>query len=231
MSACPRCLRDLSADDTVELDGPHLVHLDCRRPRRLTREERELLGRYCAGHTVAECVSCTRRFRQGELLEAIFGDDPELCPHCRTDLTDGLRAHLNACTMLPEQVRRRAQEAREAARRLVKQSRQLTDRADVLTREAEVSLAALREATRPSRQEELRHIIRVRLEDGNLPDAPPPVAVGCPGDGSRCGACDEILTARVLMMIVPSIEGGSISLHGDCFQIWNAERLTFRKRS
>jgi len=39
--------------------------------------------------------------------------------------------------MLPELVRLRAQEARDAARRLVKESDQLRDRADVLMREAE----------------------------------------------------------------------------------------------
>ena len=43
--------------------------------------------------------------------------------------------------MLPATVRRRAQETREATQRLVKQSNQLCDRADVLMREAE----ALRE--------------------------------------------------------------------------------------
>lgn len=47
--------------------------------------------------------------------------------------------------MLPEEVRLRAQEAREAARRLVKESSRLRDQADVLMREAEAAIAALRE--------------------------------------------------------------------------------------
>jgi len=47
--------------------------------------------------------------------------------------------------MLPGEVRQRAQEARDAARRLVKESGQLRDRADVLMRESEAAIAALRE--------------------------------------------------------------------------------------
>jgi hypothetical protein len=50
--------------------------------------------------------------------------------------------------MLPEEVRLRAQAARAAARRLVKESGQLNDQSDVLMREAEVAIAALRETMR-----------------------------------------------------------------------------------
>jgi len=50
--------------------------------------------------------------------------------------------------MLPVAVRRRAQAAREAAQRLVKQSHQLSDAADVLLREAEAALYALRDTMR-----------------------------------------------------------------------------------
>ena len=50
--------------------------------------------------------------------------------------------------MLPAEVRRRAPAAREAARSLVKQSGQLNDRADVLLREAEAALYALRDTMR-----------------------------------------------------------------------------------
>jgi len=52
--------------------------------------------------------------------------------------------------MLPVDIRRRAQVAREAARSLVKQSHQLSDAADVLLREAEAALHALRETMRQS---------------------------------------------------------------------------------
>jgi hypothetical protein len=65
-------------------------------------------------------------------------------------LTDSIRAHLYGCAMLPAEVRRRAQVAREAARSLVKQSQQLRDAADVAIREAEAALHALRETLRQS---------------------------------------------------------------------------------
>jgi galactokinase len=52
--------------------------------------------------------------------------------------------------MLPAEIRRRAQEVREAAQHLVKESQQLRDTSDVLIRDAEAALFArlrsLREA-------------------------------------------------------------------------------------
>jgi len=66
------------------------------------------------------------------------------------DLTDSIRAHLYGCAMLPAEVRRRAQAAREAVRSLVKQSQQLRDAADLARREAEATLHALRETIRQS---------------------------------------------------------------------------------
>jgi hypothetical protein len=47
--------------------------------------------------------------------------------------------------MLPEVVRRRAREARDAAWRLIKRSHELSDHSDVLMREAEAAIFALRE--------------------------------------------------------------------------------------
>ena len=69
-------------------------------------------------------------------------------PQCRTDLTEDAHTHLYACARLPAQVRERAAAARDAARRLVKKSRELSDQADVLIREAEAATAALRETMR-----------------------------------------------------------------------------------
>jgi hypothetical protein len=74
-----------------------------------------------------------------------FGIRSHGCPWCHTDLTDSIRAHLYGCVMLPVTVRHRAQAAREAVRSLVNQSRQLSDAAVVLLREAaEEALHALR---------------------------------------------------------------------------------------
>ena len=142
---CPRCLQLLLSDDTVAVSRGRVVHVDCQRPRDLSREERILLFRYCWGHAVAKCPTCDQSFRQQQLGSDLLSRRTHLCPRCRADLTESLRGHLSACAMLPEDVRRRAQEVRDAARRLVKQSQQLSDCADVLIREAEVAIAALRE--------------------------------------------------------------------------------------
>ena len=66
------------------------------------------------------------------------------------DLTDGVRAHLYKCDMVSETVRRRAQAVRAASERLVKESYELGDAADVLRREVETALQALQEAMRQS---------------------------------------------------------------------------------
>ena len=107
-----------------------------------------MLYRYCWEHRVAECPDCARRLRQEELASDFLGHKTHLCPHCHTDLTENVRAHIYECTVLPVEVRLRARAARDAARRLVKQSSELTDRADVLMREAEAAIAALRDTMR-----------------------------------------------------------------------------------
>ena len=77
-----------------------------------------------------------------------FGVHLHVCPWCHTDLTDRIRAHLYGCAMLPLEVRRRAQVARDAARSLVKRSLELRDVADVAVREAEAAIQSLRETLR-----------------------------------------------------------------------------------
>ena len=132
-ATCPACARTISPEDTIVFGFGILGHLDCRRPRVLSAEERTLLLDYCRDHQVAECVRCTRRFQPREVASLnAFGVRTHECPWCHTDLTDSIRAHPYGCAMLPAEVRRRAQAAREAARSLVKQTGQLNDRADVL---------------------------------------------------------------------------------------------------
>jgi hypothetical protein len=145
---CPRCMEVISADDTVQLVPDGMSHVDCQRPRDLSPEERALLFRYCWGHAAAKCVACGQNFRHGELAADLIGHRTSLCPRCRADLTESMRGHLYSCAMLPEEVRRRAREARDAAQRLVEESHQEADRADGLMREAEVAIAALRETMR-----------------------------------------------------------------------------------
>jgi hypothetical protein len=234
---CPRCEQALSPEDTIDWDGRRVVHLDCRRPRRLSFEERALLYEYCWDHAVGECVSCARSFRPVEFLSGLLGST-DLCPQCCKDLTDGVRAHLYSCALLPEEVRRRARETRAAAQKLAKQSSQLCDTAAVLMREAEVTVAALRAAMKESTAEALRLVIRSKLRDGSLPYNDIPATIpGRPGDNSVCGACDHVVTSRTLMMIVArqaspgSAPDGPIPFHADCFELWNEERRTLKSNS
>jgi hypothetical protein len=148
-ATCPQCSRVILPEDTIVFGYGRLGHLDCRRPRVLSAEECTLALLYCHDHEVAECSTCTGRFRLRELVsQNPFGVRLHACPRCHTDLTDTIRAHLYGCAMLPAEVRRRAQEARDATRQLVKQSPQLRDKADVLIREAEAALHAVRSTLR-----------------------------------------------------------------------------------
>ncbi len=97
---------------------------------------------------MAECPVCAQSFRQQELGSDLLGHRTHLCPNCRTDLLENVREHLYACAMLPEAVRVRAQEVREIARKLVKESQRLSSVAYVLIAEAEAAIAALRESMR-----------------------------------------------------------------------------------
>jgi hypothetical protein len=148
---CPRCSRFISSSDTIAFDGNRIVHLDCERPHELNYEERVLLYQFCWEHAVADCGSCRLQFRQHELAADLFGHRNHLCPKCRADLTTSLRSHLYSCALVPKDVRARAADARDAARRLVKESDQLSDRADVLMREAEAAVNALRATMRNRR--------------------------------------------------------------------------------
>jgi hypothetical protein len=127
-ATCPECSRTISPEDTVVFGFGIVGHLDCRRPRILSAEERTLLFIYCRDHPVAECVHCAGKFHLREVASIDqFGIRSHGCPWCHVELTDSIRAHLYGCAMLPVAVRRRAQTAREAAGSLVKESHQLRD--------------------------------------------------------------------------------------------------------
>jgi len=87
--------------------------------------------------------------RYAELAgDVLGGSRTNMCPRCRRDLTEAIRAHLFRCAMLPSEVRLKAHAVREAAQRLVKESRQARDPSDVLIREAEVALFEAQRALR-----------------------------------------------------------------------------------
>src|SRR6185436_5396308 len=147
---CSKCSQPIALTDIIESTNGHLSHVDCKRPHVLTPEERALVFVYCSGHVVARCPACDISLRYTELAADILGGSTNMCPRCRQDLTDAVRAHLFRCAMLPSEIRLLAQAVREAAQRLVKEIQQLSDRSDVLIREAESALLekqrALREA-------------------------------------------------------------------------------------
>ena len=143
---CGRCKRPISVNDAFSFDGDHIAHLDCGRPRTVSPEERALLFRHCFDHAVAECATCIQSYRQFELGSDLVSNRVHLCPNCRADLSESVRAHLYSCAMLPEELRRRLHAAREAVGKLIKRS--ASDPADVLKREAEAAIAALRETMR-----------------------------------------------------------------------------------
>src|SRR5262245_3777885 len=142
---CSKCSEPITLSDAIESKKGRLSHIDCSRPGMLTTEENALLFAYCYGHDVAYC--CDLSFRLTELA-ADAGGRTNLCPRCHRDLTQSARAHLYGCAMLPSEVRLRAQEVRQAAQRLVKETQQLRDRSDVLIREAEATLFRSQRALR-----------------------------------------------------------------------------------
>ena len=125
--------------------------------RTLTADERALLFYYCLNHTVARCLSCARSFYLSELVADLLSGRTHLCPQCRRDLTENVRSHVYGCGILPAEVREKAEALRDMAHRLVKESRQLRDRSEVLISEAEAAVEECRralwkalKATRPS---------------------------------------------------------------------------------
>lgn len=148
---CTKCSQPISVADMIESNNGHLSHIDCKRPQILTPEERALVFVYCSGHVVARCPVCDISLRHTELAADILdGSRTNMCPRCRRELTEAVRAHLFRCAMLPSEIRLQVQAVREAAQRLVKEIQELSDRSDVLIREAEAALfekqRALREA-------------------------------------------------------------------------------------
>src|SRR5262245_29386810 len=88
-----------SAAEEFHMAKRESVHLP------LTPDERALLFYYCLNHTVARCLACSRSYYLSELVADLFSGHTHLCPQCRTDLTEDVRAHVYGCATLPEDVR------------------------------------------------------------------------------------------------------------------------------
>jgi hypothetical protein len=146
---CSKCSRPIALTDVIELLDGHLAHLDCKRAQGLTPEERSVLFVFCSSHPVAHCLPCAQRYRFTELAADVLGGGrTNLCPRCRRDLTESVRAHVFSCLTLPSEIRERTQNVRDAAQILIKRSQELSDRSHVLIREAEANLAERQRALR-----------------------------------------------------------------------------------
>jgi hypothetical protein len=146
---CAKCSQPIALTDIIESNNGHLSHVDCKRPHVLTPEERALVFVYCSGHVVARCPACDISFRYTELAADILGGSrTNMCPRCRRELTEAVRAHLFRCAMLPSEIRLRAQAVREAAQSLLRRSEQSRDNSDVLIVEAEAALFEMQRALR-----------------------------------------------------------------------------------
>jgi hypothetical protein len=138
----------IALSDIIESSNGHVSHVDCRRPRTLTADERALIFVYCTDHIVAQCLSCGLDFRIMELATDPLADRTNMCPRCRKNLTENVRTHLYGCAKVPAEVRLRAQALREAAQLLVRQSQELVENADARIREAETALFLAQHALR-----------------------------------------------------------------------------------
>jgi hypothetical protein len=144
---CMKCSQPIALTDAINSNNGRLSHVDCKRPHVLTPEERALVFVYCSGHVVARCPTCDISLPYTELAADIWGGSrTNMCPRCRRELTEAVRAHLFRCAMLPSELRLRAQAVREAAQRLMKESQELRDTS--LIREAEATLFESQRALR-----------------------------------------------------------------------------------
>lgn len=71
----------------------------------------------------------------------------------------------------------------------------------------------------------LRERVRWKLSVGLLPYESAPIIGGAPGRGGPCAACDATLQPTQLVMAVPLPRAKTfVSLHADCFMLWDRER-------
>jgi hypothetical protein len=82
-----------------------------------------------------------------ELAADPLGSCTNMCPQCRKDLTENVRAHLYRCPMLPTELLLKAQAVREAAQHLVNRSQHSVDNEDAI-RDAETELFESQQALR-----------------------------------------------------------------------------------
>lgn len=138
---CPRCSQAIATTDVIDCFNGRLSHVDCRRPHTLTPAERSLVFVYCSEHLVARCPACDLRFRFGDLAADFLAGRTNLCPRCRRDLTESVRAHLFTCVNLPSAIRELTRAVRDATQILITRAHQAAE-ADILIRSGSPPLRA-----------------------------------------------------------------------------------------
>jgi hypothetical protein len=79
--------------------------------------------------------------------------------------------------------------------------------------------------------ENLRLLIREKLQDGRLPHERISRVQSRPADGEKCDVCEGRITMAQFVVTGTILAGrGSIQLHVDCFQVWDDERLPLSPR-
>lgn len=73
--------------------------------------------------------------------------------------------------------------------------------------------------------ENLRCLIREKLQDGRLPHERISRVRCSPADGQKCDACETLIRIAQIVVTGIALAGkGSIQLHVECFQLWDDER-------
>jgi hypothetical protein len=75
--------------------------------------------------------------------------------------------------------------------------------------------------------DEIRLIVRQKLQDGRLPYNSMPRFWGGPADGETCDVCDMAITKQQLVMegIASTLSDKKpFQFHATCFHVWDAER-------
>jgi hypothetical protein len=73
--------------------------------------------------------------------------------------------------------------------------------------------------------EDLRILIREKLQDSRLPHERISRVQSGPADGEKCDACETRITMAQVVVTGTTLGGrGSIQLHVQCFQLWDDER-------
>ena len=111
--------------------------------------------------------------------------------------------------------------------RLCRQSLSLCTASEDMLRRSQVRVAANSSWIREHRTHwtsAIRPIIRQKLRTGRLPSRRAAWIFGGPGAGGRCAACSRELRAPGLVMELPTFAGRVLTVHGDCFIVWDAER-------